>query len=104
MSDQNTLDAKTNEILSILQEECAEVIQAISKVKRFGCKNNIDQLALEIGDMLYLTDLARIQFNELIDFDHQEHRRMKFDKLRKYSTIFSNYDYSKNNSKRSDQN
>jgi len=93
MSDQNTLDAKTNEILSILQEECAEVIQAISKVKRFGCKNNIDQLALEIGDMLYLTDLARIQFNELIDFDHQEHRRMKFDKLRKYSSIFKDSTY-----------
>jgi len=93
MSDQNTLDAKTDEILSILQEECAEVIQAISKVKRFGCKNNIDQLALEIGDMLYLTDLARIQFNELIDFDHQEHRRMKFDKLRKYSSIFKESTY-----------
>jgi len=93
MSDQNTLDPKTDEILSILQEECAEVIQAISKVKRFGCKNNIDQLALEIGDMLYLTDLARIQFNELIDFDHQEHRRMKFDKLRKYSSIFKESTY-----------
>jgi NTP pyrophosphatase (non-canonical NTP hydrolase) len=93
MYDQNTLDPKTNEILSILQEECAEVIQAISKVKRFGCKNNIDQLALEIGDMLYLTDLARIQFNELIDFDHQEHRRMKFDKLRKYSSIFKDSTY-----------
>lgn len=93
MSDQNTLDKKTDEILSILQEECAEVIQAISKVKRFGTKNNIDQLALEIGDMLYLTDLARIQFEELINFNHQEHRKMKFTKLRKYSTIFGDTDY-----------
>ena len=101
MSDQNLLDTKmdpkTDEILSILQEECAEVIQAISKVKRFGTKNNIDQLALEIGDMLYLTDLARIQFNELINFDHTEHRRMKFNKLRKYSNIFKDYDHSTNN-------
>lgn len=87
------LDKRTDEILSILQEECAEVIQAISKVKRFGEKGNIDQLALEIGDMLYLTDLARIQFEELIDFDHQEHRRMKFQKLRKFSTIFEEVNY-----------
>jgi NTP pyrophosphatase (non-canonical NTP hydrolase) len=87
------LDKRTDEILSILQEECAEVIQAISKVKRFGAKDNIDQLALEIGDMLYLTDLARIQFEELIDFDHQEHRRMKFQRLRKFSTIFEDITY-----------
>jgi NTP pyrophosphatase (non-canonical NTP hydrolase) len=87
------LDKRTDEILSILQEECAEVIQAISKVKRFGEKGNIDQLALEIGDMLYLTDLARIQFEELINFDHNEHRRIKFQRLRKFSTIFEDISY-----------
>jgi NTP pyrophosphatase (non-canonical NTP hydrolase) len=87
------MDPKTDEILSILQEECAEVIQAISKVKRFGEKNNIEQLALEIGDMLYLTDLARIQFQELIDFNHTKHRAMKFAKLRKYSNIFKDSTY-----------
>lgn len=90
---QKNIDPKTDEILSILQEECAEVIQAISKVKRFGEKGNIDQLALEIGDMLYLTDLARIQFEELINFDHTEHRRMKFQKLCKFSTIFKDISY-----------
>ena len=88
------LEKKTEEILSILQEECAEVIQAISKVKRFGEKHNIDQLALEIGDMLYLTDLAKAEIKELQEFNHNEHRRSKFMKLRKYSSIFSSTDYS----------
>ena len=27
---------RNEEIMTILQEECAEVIQAVSKVKRFG--------------------------------------------------------------------
>ncbi len=88
------LEKKTEEILSILQEECAEVIQAISKVRRFGETHNIDQLALEIGDMLYLTDLAKAEIKELQEFNHNEHRRNKFMKLRKYSSIFSNTDYS----------
>ena len=82
------LDKKTDEILSILQEECAEVIQAISKVKRFGASNNIESLAVEIGDMLYLTDLAKIQLKELRDFNYSSHRKMKFNKLRQYSSIF----------------
>lgn len=88
------LEKKTEEILSILQEECAEVIQAISKVKRFGETHNIDQLALEIGDMLYLTDLAKAEIKELQEFNHNEHRQNKFMKLRKYSSIFSSTDYS----------
>ena len=82
------LDKKTDEVLSILQEECAEVIQAISKVKRFGAKNNIESLAVEIGDMLYLTDLAKIQLAELRNFDYSSHRKMKFNKLRQFSSIF----------------
>lgn len=87
------LDKKTDEVLSILQEECAEVIQAISKVKRFGAQNNIESLAVEIGDMLYLTDLAKVQLKELRDFDYKEHRNKKFFKLREFSTIFDDSKY-----------
>jgi len=82
------LSKKQDEILSILQEECAEVIQAISKVKRFGTTNNIESLAVEIGDMLYLTDLAKVNLKELNDFDYNEHRSKKFFKLREFSSIF----------------
>jgi len=89
------LDTKTDEVLSILQEECAEVIQAISKVKRFGAKNNIESLAVEIGDMLYLTELAKLQLKELDEFDYDSHKKMKFFKLREFSSIFNDTKYNK---------
>ena len=87
------LDKKTDEVLSILQEECAEVIQAISKVKRFGAKDNIQSLAAEIGDMLYLTDLAKLQLAELRSFNYMEHRNKKILKLRELSSIFDDIIY-----------
>ena len=54
------------ECLNILQEECAEVIQAASKIKRFGVvgKNpnstttNLENLEMELGDVLALVDLV----------------------------------------------
>lgn len=52
------------ECLNILQEECAEVIQAASKIKRFGINNrkdgaelnNLQNLEMELGDVLCLID------------------------------------------------
>lgn len=54
------------ECLNILQEECAEVIQAASKIKRFGIynsksvydPNNLQNLELELGDVLAMIDLC----------------------------------------------
>ena len=51
--------------LDILQEECAEVILAISKIKRFGWDsvhpdggpNNRDRLAQELGDVEAMIDI-----------------------------------------------
>lgn len=34
------MDKTTNEVMDILQEECAEVIQAVSKIRRFGIDNH----------------------------------------------------------------
>ena len=55
---------KTQEALIILQEECAEVIQAASKIYRFGIDNEHKSgatqranLEMEIGDMLALVDI-----------------------------------------------
>jgi NTP pyrophosphatase (non-canonical NTP hydrolase) len=54
------LKRKENEILLIAQEECAEVIQAISKVFRFGMderyedETNRARLEEEIGDVACL--------------------------------------------------
>lgn len=55
------------ECLNILQEECAEVIQAASKIKRFGINNrkdgeelnNLQNLEMELGDVLAMIDLCR---------------------------------------------
>lgn len=55
------------ECLNILQEECAEVIQAASKIKRFGLigkptnttKTNKESLEMELGDVLALIDLVK---------------------------------------------
>jgi len=54
------------ECLNILQEECAEVIQAASKIKRFGLigkpvnhtESNLQNLEMELGDVLALVDMV----------------------------------------------
>ena len=60
--------SKINEILDILQEECAEVIQAISKCRRFGMDNvyikgsgtQREHLVQELGDVRLLLSLIHI--------------------------------------------
>lgn len=57
------------EYLSILQEECAEVIQIISKIRRFGINSfhpedpnrlsNRERLVAELGDVKALVDLIK---------------------------------------------
>jgi hypothetical protein len=65
------LTAYEREILTIMQEECAEVIVAASKLLRFGAgdtnpttgEDNIRELSLEVGDlqrMLELVALAKL--------------------------------------------
>ena len=61
------LTARTIEYLEILQEECAEVIQAVSKIKRFGLHSfnptdkkkvqNIEHLITEVGDVIGMVRL-----------------------------------------------
>ena len=53
-----------NEVMDIAQEECAEVIQAVSKCYRFGLDNSHKSgltqranLEMEVGDMLALVDI-----------------------------------------------
>jgi NTP pyrophosphatase (non-canonical NTP hydrolase) len=43
------MNERTIELLDILQEECAEVVQAISKLRRFG---DMDGVHTEIGDVM----------------------------------------------------
>jgi NTP pyrophosphatase (non-canonical NTP hydrolase) len=80
------------EIMLIAQEECAEVIQAISKVFRFGMESehngvtNREHLQVEIGDVLCMIDLMNEQ--GLIDWSCVEvARTQKREKLQKWSKI-----------------
>ena len=86
---------KTDEIMFILQEECAEVIQAISKCLRFGIDNykpgkpktNREHLAEEIGDLIAMIELC--YENDIVDpLQVKEAQHRKFDKLKKWSTIY----------------
>ena len=80
---------KDEEILTILQEECAEVIQAISKVRRFGMDNNLKDLQQEISDVEYLIKLAKLNIEGFDKFEWAVAENRKFEKLQKFSNIFS---------------
>ena len=70
------------EIMDILQEECAEVIQAISKIRRSGIdtigpysKNtNRDELEIELGDLtemvVLLAEKGLIDMNAVVDHSY----------------------------------
>lgn len=84
---------RVEEILNILQEECAEVIQVISKIRRFGMddaysgKTNRENLTQEVADVLLLTELLK-SHNVYTDKEIQTAKSSKGSKLRKWSTIY----------------
>jgi NTP pyrophosphatase (non-canonical NTP hydrolase) len=83
------LNKVQEEILTILQEECAEVIQAVSKVRRFGEANNIEQLEQEIADVLCMINLAyRHGILEENEARVQNRITVKEERLKKYSSIY----------------
>ena len=88
---------KITEILVILQEECAEVTQAISKIHRFGLGHehigsgrgltNTAILEEEVGDLLAMIDL--LKDNGVLTEDGLERsKQAKFTKLKKWSKIY----------------
>ncbi len=84
-----------NEIYDILIEECSEVIQVVSKVKRFGIDSEIgisdetnrDRLEQEIGDLLTMIDLLYVKgiINEKNVYEAQQR---KIEKLKLWSKIY----------------
>lgn len=90
------MDAKTKEILDITQEECAEVVVAVSKISRFGIDNfkpgkpktNREHLEEEVGDLLAMVDLM-IE-HKIIDINSVDvARAAKKDKLKQWSNIYT---------------
>ena len=89
------LSDKQREALLILQEECAEVTQAVSKIFRFGADNfkpgkpltNTEHLETELGDLLcmieILYDQGLIRAEEI-----EQAMQAKREKLKIYSRIY----------------
>lgn len=79
---------KVNEIMSILQEECGELIVAISKCERFGLEENKTKLIQECGDVMAMIELLEEHqvFNKF-DLTMASVRKRK--KLKEWSNIFT---------------
>lgn len=81
-----------DEILTIAQEECAEIIQAISKGNRFGFDieyegaTNREKLTREVGDFFAMAELMLkydiIKLDEVLAA-----KQAKFEKLKQWSNI-----------------
>ena len=89
------MNNRDREILLIAQEECAEVIQAISKIFRFGLdakhpnenKNNLQRLEEEIGDLACMIGLL-IDKKIVGETNLEKAAEAKLKKLKTWSTIF----------------
>lgn len=89
------MNEQTKEVMDILQEECAEVIQAVSKISRFGIDNlkpgkpktNREHLEEELGDMLAMIDIMLER--DVISWENLEAaKQAKIEKLKKWSNIY----------------
>ena len=89
------MQEKINEAMNILSEECAEVIQAVSKCHRFGLDNlkpgkpltNAQHLEGEIGDLLAMVDLLKLK-GIVTDAGLETAKLAKIEKLKKWSSIY----------------
>jgi len=89
------MDDKIKEVMDILQEECAEVIQAVSKISRFGIDNfkpgkpktNREHLEEELGDMLAMIDILK-EMNVVSSACLEAAKYAKIEKLKKWSNIY----------------
>jgi NTP pyrophosphatase (non-canonical NTP hydrolase) len=89
------------EVLDILQEEAAEVIQAVSKIRRFGWdnkhpesdQNNLEHLEEELGDMQAMIEIL-MEMGVASWGNVTVAKRAKIEKLKKWSNIFKDSDQS----------
>jgi NTP pyrophosphatase (non-canonical NTP hydrolase) len=89
------MNKQIKEVLDITQEECAEVIQAISKISRFGIDNykpgkpktNREHLEEELGDLYAMIEI--LQELDIVSWANIEKAaEAKKDKLKLWSTIY----------------
>lgn len=92
------MNEQTKEILTILQEECAEVIVEVSKIRRFGpdqCKadsdeTNIQRLQKELGDVMAMIELITKEGVGVTTQGLKSAKMAKFEKLKVWSNITIN--------------
>jgi NTP pyrophosphatase (non-canonical NTP hydrolase) len=90
------MNPKQKEALDILQEECAEVIVAVSKISRFGIDNykpnkpltNRQHLAEELGDLQAMIEIM-YELDIVYPAEVKQYSEAKREKLKKWSNIFS---------------
>lgn len=80
---------RNDEILTILAEECAEVIQMCSKIKRFGLDvQNKELLTKELADLQCMIDLVYeykiIDNTRTVNLIDNKRKKLKL-----YSSIFN---------------
>jgi NTP pyrophosphatase (non-canonical NTP hydrolase) len=86
------------EVLLILQEECAEVTQAVSKCFRFGPdqmkpgknRTNLNMLEEEIGDLLAMVELLTDLDIGVTPEGVAIAKKNKFEKLKQWSDLIIN--------------
>ena len=78
---------KVNEILDLLQEECGEVVQMVSKARRFGLTEKREDLVKELGDVLLLIELLHAH-GLFTDAELDQAKLNKSQKLAKWSSIY----------------
>ena len=78
---------KINEILDLLQEECGEVVQMVSKCRRFGLDEKREDLVKELGDVSLLIDLLH-SYQLFTKTELHQAKLNKATKLTKWSTIY----------------
>jgi NTP pyrophosphatase (non-canonical NTP hydrolase) len=89
------MNEDTREILLILQEECAEVTQAVSKCFRFGPDHlkpnkpmtNIQMLEEELGDLLAMIELLTDNNVGITVEGLNKAKKKKFEKLKQWSNL-----------------
>ena len=91
------MDTNVNEILLIMQEECAEVTQAISKCFRVVLDNhkpgkpktNKEHLEEELGDLIAMITLLEMH-GVVSQHSIEKAKLAKFEKLKTWSNITFN--------------
>ena len=94
MSERNQLTEAQEELLDILAEEAAEVIQAVQKIKRFGYAStapdstisNRVRLEEELGDLEHLKQRL-VEAGELSASAMDRFRALKAEKLEKWLKV-----------------